>query len=127
MKDLTTTFGDAWDHMTREFFQENFGKHFASRYELIEKTPSESVLHVSAPGYTSADLSIEMHEGRLTITGSVPADRLLGSLVPQQVKMDFQVSPTFHVEQASLENGILSVRLTRHIKTEPVKIPISGS
>jgi HSP20 family molecular chaperone IbpA len=126
MRDLTTAFGDAWDHMTRDFFREVSNIRYG-HYEFIEKDPNESVLHVSAPGYTTNDLAVEMHEGRLTITGSVPAERLIGALVPQRVKMDFQVSPSFRVEQATLENGILSVHLVRQTKSDPVKIPISAA
>lgn len=103
------------------------GDHFdfsPKNYHLVKKNATESVLYVSVPGYSRDDISVELHEGMLTIRGAMPEDRVKSRLVSDKIDYSFELSPQFKVEDASLEAGILAITLARESRAEPIKIPV---
>jgi molecular chaperone IbpA len=90
-------------------------------YQLLDVDRNESLLYISAPGYTQDDISIEMQGGQLTIKGQKEHTT---EIVPYKLDYKFNVSTDYRVEDATLEHGLLAVRLIRQHRAEAVKIPI---
>ena len=92
-------------------------------YHFVEDTDG-TTLYVSAPGYKADDLAVEMHEGRLTITGKPSVERSLGVLVPKQINLCLSVNSSYLVDNAEFSDGLLTIRLVKPNKTEALRIPI---
>lgn len=103
----------------------------------IEQT-SENTYHIelAAAGFSQADLSIEVKENLLTISGkrTEPAEGITRKFVHRGIaersfERRFQLADHVRVEGARLENGLLCVDLVREIPeaAKPRKIAITGA
>ncbi len=114
---------DQWDARLDALFTGSRGQ-----YELREDSPddvSKSTLYVNAIGYKSEDLSVEMREGRLSITGALTDRKTV--LVPNKIDLRFSVNSNVLIEAAELHDGLLAIHLTRASKSsETVKIPVQS-
>ncbi len=91
---------------------------------MVADDGEHSTLYVSAPGYKSEDISIEMYEGRVDISGSPSVDRRT-TLVPKKISLKFTLSSNVLVERAEFKDGLLAIHLIqKYNKVEIVKIPI---
>lgn len=112
---------------------ENEGASWAPRVDLSE-TEDAYLVHVDVPGMQKEDLNIDVHEGRLTISGErnaeqqddghkyVRVERSYGRFyrsftLPQTVKED-EIEATY-------ENGVLSVRVPKAEETKPRRIEVA--
>jgi HSP20 family molecular chaperone IbpA len=93
-------------------------------YSVSTKNPSEKVLYVKAPGYGQDDLVVELHDGILTIRGTLPEDRVTSNLVTPKIDLAFELNRQFKVENASMQNGILAIHMVREDRSEPIRIPV---
>ena len=112
---------------------ENDSASWAPRVDLSE-TEDAYLVHVDVPGMHKEDLNIDVHEGRLTISGErnaeqqddghkyVRVERSYGRFyrsftLPQTVKED-EIEATY-------ENGVLSVRVPKAEETKPRRIEVA--
>lgn len=112
---------------------ENDSASWAPRVDLSESEDAYLV-HVDVPGMQKEDLNIDVHEGRLTISGErnaeqqddghkyVRVERSYGRFyrsftLPQTVKED-EIEATY-------ENGVLSVRVPKAEETKPRRIEVA--
>ena len=87
------------------------------------------------PGVNPADLSIQLHEGRLTIRGELKDDAPQGENVVCHRKerptgsFSRTLALPFEVEESAIsakcENGILKITLPRAERSKPKTIPVS--
>jgi HSP20 family molecular chaperone IbpA len=103
---------------------DDYNKRKSWSTHLVDTTPDESTLYVSMPGYGRDDITVEVNGGQLTISGALPEERCVTDLIPRNIHHSFSVSTAFRIDEAVLENGILAVKLVRHNKAEPIKIPL---
>ena len=102
----------------------------------VSETQEGFGVHVDLPGVSPEDVKIEMHDGKLTISGSRTSssekqeqtfhrmERSSGSFhrvisLPSEVDVD--------AIEASYENGVLHVQLPKTAKQQPKKIQIRTS
>lgn len=102
----------------------------------VSETDTEFAVSVDLPGIKADDVKIEMHEGRLTISGKREhvkeekektyhrVERSTGSFyrvisLPSEVEVD--------KIDASYENGVLHVTLPKIAKKQPKKIQIRSN
>lgn len=112
-----------WRTLLDETFP-SFSESSRGKYHLVEGDDGYT-LYVSAPGYKSDDITVEVHEGRLMISGKPSGEhQSLGMIVPDRVDLRFSLSPNYLVDSAEITDGILAVKVKRTGKTEAVKIPI---
>ena len=96
----------------------------SSDCEYVEGKDGELTIYLRAPGYARDDLTVEVQDGVLRVHGKIPEDRRATRLVQQQFDYDFSLNGGYQVEDASHENGVLAIRLSRVKKPESTKIPI---
>lgn len=85
----------------------------------------ELTIYALAPGYGRDDLTVEVQDGVLRVSGKLADDQRKSSFVPDSVDYEFSVGAAYQIEEASHENGLLAIRLTRLQKTsEATKIPL---
>jgi HSP20 family molecular chaperone IbpA len=101
----------------------DYGSGSRGTYHFVDGE-NDTTLYVSVPGYKADDLTVEMHEGQLTVTGKPSTEKSVGVLVPKQINLKFNVQRSYLVDGAELTDGLLAIRLTRPNKTEAMKIPV---
>jgi molecular chaperone IbpA len=100
----------------------------------IERTGESTYrISVAVAGFSQADLSIEAKENRLTIRGArqpkeKTSDVLYLGIAARAFERSFQLADHVAVEGASLDNGLLHVKLVREIPEamKPRTIPITS-
>src|SRR5689334_3735340 len=92
--------------------------------EYVEGKDGELMIYLRAPGYARDDLTVEVQDGLLRVHGNLPEDRRATRLVQEKVDYEFRLTGGYQVEDASHENGVLAIRLSRQKKSESTKIPI---
>jgi len=95
-------------------------------------------VEIAVAGFTTDDLSIEMKENQLTVSGEKKGQEegegqrsyLHRGLAQRSFDLRFQIADYVIVKDARLENGLLSIELARELPEalKPRRIPIgSGS
>ena len=89
---------------------------------------------IAVAGFTLDDLNVETHDNQLIISGEIAnkeEDRnyLYRSIASRAWKRSFQLADHVRIEDAKLENGLLTVDLIREVPDamKARKIPISTS
>ncbi len=98
----------------------------------LEKTGQNSFrIELAVAGFSEADLSIELKEGTLHVSGRKPepaADRafLHRGIAERSFERRFQLADHVKVTSAELENGLLIIDLARELPEalKPRKVPI---
>ncbi|KAF8062724.1 Heat shock 22 kDa protein [Scenedesmus sp. PABB004] len=107
--------------------------------DIIE-TKDAFELHTDAPGFTPDDISVQMHEGVLTISGNRKEERVEkdGDKVVRRERHFSQFSRSFTLPDnvkeegisASLDKGVLRVSVPKTEpapKPEPKRITVTGA
>lgn len=106
-------------------------------FPALNYSQNEDTAFVTAevPGVNPADLSIQLHEGRLTIRGELKDDAPQGENVVCHRKerptgsFSRTLALPFEVEESAIsakcENGILKITLPRAERSKPKTIPVS--
>ena len=102
-------------------------------YNIARTAENDYRISVAVAGFTAADLSIEVKENMLTLSGErqtsdeeKSADVLYQGIAARNFERSFQLADYVQVKGASLENGLLHIDLAREIPEamKPRAIPI---
>jgi HSP20 family protein len=101
----------------------------------FSQTEDTAFVTAEVPGVNPADLSIQLHQGRLTIGGEWKDDAPQGENVVCHRKerpvgnFSRTIALPFEVEESAIsakcENGILTITLPRAERSKPKTIPVS--
>ena len=117
-------------------FQESFSTPRAAGYRNtipvdVEALPDEYVLHASVPGLDPEDLKIDVLENTVTIQGEIGSgDEENAWLLQERHQGKFSRTLTFPTEldatkaDASLEHGVLSLRIPKAETARPKSIEV---
>ena len=100
----------------------------------IEKTGEDSYLiTLAVAGFTENDLDITVEDDRLIVSGSLEKsdegrEYLHRGIAAREFERTFRLADHIKVEDAGLDNGMLSIALIREVPEEkkPRMIPING-
>ncbi|QCF26771.1 Hsp20 family protein [Hydrocarboniclastica marina] len=105
----------------------NVEKHGENEYRIV----------LAVAGFAEQDLSINIENGVLTVTGAKPAVEQSGKTVgymhqgiaQRSFKLSYRLEDHIEVQGANLENGLLTIDLLRVIPEEekPRQIPIGSN
>ena len=89
-------------------------------------TESEKVLELEVPGVNKKDLNLSFERGILDVTATRKLNRA-GSKSEVKLEQSIRVGTEidFKKVQASLENGILTIKLPRREQDKPLKISVN--
>ncbi|MCK9901549.1 heat-shock protein Hsp20 [Parafrankia colletiae] len=99
----------------------------------VEETDEAFVVELETPGVRADDLSIDLRDNELSISGEIRAREREGTLrrqgrrtgrFEQQITLPGEVNPD--AVTAALDCGVLTVRLPKARRSEPHHIRISG-
>jgi molecular chaperone IbpA len=102
-------------------------------YNIARTGENDYRISVAVAGFTAADLSIEVKENMLTLSGEKQTsdeekseDVLYQGIAARNFERSFQLADYVQVKGASLENGLLHIDLAREIPEamKPRAIPI---
>ncbi|MGB7172084.1 MAG: Hsp20 family protein [Candidatus Acidiferrales bacterium] len=102
-------------------------------YNIARTGENDYRISVAVAGFTAADLSIEVKENVLTLSGEKQTndeeksgDVLYQGIAARNFERSFQLADYVQVKGASLENGLLHIDLAREIPEamKPRAIPI---
>ena len=99
-------------------------------YNVVETSENEYTIEVAVAGFAQDDLTIEEHNGQLTIRGEISDDTdrkyVHKGISTRRFERVFTIADHVHVSDAVVENGLLSVHLVREVPEElqPRKIAI---
>ena len=134
---FTLTRTKSLDDLLNEFDQEfgglnlfNYNKIYPSRNSFyrrkgeVTKTEDEYVATLALPGFSKEDLDISFEKSFLTVSAEIEADK--------QTEFVMTFSETMHVSsdvdaskiKATLENGILEIRMPVLKERQPKKIKV---
>lgn len=104
-------------------------------YNLIKTGDNDYVVELALAGFDEKDINVEVENGVLTISANVgdyyeeeKTDYLHKGIAARSFVKKFKLSDTVEVESASLNAGMLTVRLKSIVPEEkkPKKIPINN-
>ena len=89
-------------------------------------TESEKVLELEVPGVNKKDLNLSFERGILDVTATRKLNRA-GSKSEVKLEQSIRVGTEidFKKVQASLENGLLTIKLPRREQDKPLKISVN--
>ena len=98
-------------------------------YNIKKIDDNKYVIEMAVAGFGKQDIEIELHDGTLTIKGSVSseeADYIYKGIAERAFTRQFTLADTVEVKNADLINGMLKIWLERFIPDEkkPKKINI---
>ncbi|MCY3781578.1 MAG: Hsp20/alpha crystallin family protein [Chloroflexi bacterium] len=100
----------------------------------VEETPNAYTVRANLPGIKQEDISVNIHEDVLTITGETAADNRAEdskALIRERRFGKFSRSLRFPAAvngdavEASFENGVLSITLPKADHVQPRQIPVN--
>jgi len=95
-------------------------------HNIVRISENEFNLELAVAGFKKEEISMEEHQGLLTIRGEkkVEVDNTEGvvyqfrGIANRSFSKSFRIAEYFEVGEASLENGILTVRFTKNVPLE---------
>lgn len=100
-------------------------------YNIVKTDDSSYLIELAVAGFKEEDIEIELHDGVLTISGDVRTDEenheyVYRGIASRGFERRFTLADTVQVEEVTLKQGILTVRLKNVIPEEkkPRRIPI---
>lgn len=103
-------------------------------YDIIETDPNHYEIQLAVAGYDPADIEIDLHNGKLSVTGNVvnkSQDDLRyvhKGIAKRSFVREFTLGEYVEVKNADLKNGMLTISLVRELpeSAKPKKIAING-
>lgn len=103
----------------------------------IEKTGEDGYcITLAVAGFSDADIDVTIENDRLSVRGQIRSDEKKGDgvtylhrgIATRSFERIFRLADHIKVENASMENGLLSISLVREVPEEkkPRMIPING-
>lgn len=98
-------------------------------YNIVKTDESSYLIELAVAGFKAEDIDIELHDGVLSISGQTEdkeENYIFKGIANRSFERRFTLADTVHVEEVTLEQGILTVKLKNVIPEEkkPRKIPI---
>ncbi len=130
--DMERMFDSLLGRTVGNILRTNNADKFAPTLDIVE-SPETYAIHVDLPGVQPADVKVEMHEGRLVIsgkrsTGTDQKDRNYHRVERVSGTFSRVIALPSEVDNekidASYEHGVLTVVLPKAIKQQPRKIEI---
>ena len=93
------------------------------RHNIVKQSDENYLIELALAGYDLDDLSVELEEGLLVITGEKADDDveyLHKGISTKKFRRTFRLADFVKVEDAQFENGLLSIQLV-HIVPEEKK------
>ena len=90
-------------------------------YNIEKKGDNDYRITMAVAGFGEDDLTIEVKDGNVTVSGSINADGdkdrtyLYRGIAGRSFKRAFQLADHVHVSGAALENGLLHIDLVREV------------
>lgn len=90
----------------------------------VDEDSDVVTLDIEVPGVPKSDISVELADGALTVTAR---KRLRGSEGTSSLRKTFHIGDDVHGEkaEASLKDGVLSIRLPKRAERKPRQIAIA--
>lgn len=125
-------FNDLFETLLNEGSEDRFEAYPPYNIEKIGE--DEYRIAIAVAGFTEGDLDITVENDRLTISGrqgdglDEGGEFLHRGIATRAFSRNFRLADHIKIEDATLENGLLSVSLKREIPEEakPRMIPING-
>jgi len=103
-------------------------------YNVIKKSDDSYEIEIAVAGFTLEDIDVEVHQNELTIRGqrshedSEDFEYLHRGLAYREFQKSFTLAEHMQVGDAMIQDGILSIKITRIVPEElkPRKIQILG-
>jgi molecular chaperone IbpA len=103
-------------------------------YNVIKKSDDSYEIEIAVAGFTLEDIDVEVHQNELTIRGqrshedSENFEYLHRGLAYREFQKSFTLAEHMQVGDAMIQDGILSIKITRIVPEElkPRKIQILG-
>jgi HSP20 family protein len=124
---------EARRRMFRHMFEENFNADRVMSFPVeLEETDEAYTLKALLPGLTSAEVNIQFSNGILSIEGEYKAaadekaEKLINELPAGRFARSFELEDTILDEkiEASMSNGVLTVRVPKAEEAKPRTIKI---
>ena len=100
-------------------------------YNIIKDNDSEYRIEMAVAGFTMEQLEILLEDGQLTVSGNVPSQEVEQTFIHRGLSSrpftrNFTLADSVAVREASLDNGILCIKLENVIPEhkKPKKIEI---
>ncbi len=98
------------------------------------ETPEELIVHAALPGIKSEDVDIQFQDGRLILDATIPAPKIENATFHYRElgygKCHREIALPFEVDtnkvEATIENGLLTLRLPKAEKVKPKKIQVKA-
>jgi molecular chaperone IbpA len=92
-------------------------------HNIVRVSDNEFYLELAVAGFKKGEISMEEHQGLLTIKGDKVTDTSDTSyqfrgIANRSFSKSFRIAEYFEVSDASLEDGILSVKFTKNVPEE---------
>lgn len=96
------------------------------QYEVIQGKNDSYRLRCAVPGFTKDQINCSLENGWIIVRAE--RDRSSNSLVegglPVKLQEKFKIGPTFKVDMASLQDGILEVLFSKNLEVDGTRITI---
>ena len=103
-------------------------------YNIIKSGDNEYLLEMAVAGFDEEDFNIQLHDGVLTVSANVGSaddetEYLHRGIAARSFVRKFTLADTIEIENASLHQGMLTIRLVNVVPEErkPKMIPINSS
>ena len=103
-------------------------------YNVVTVDDDHYRIILAVPGFRDGDLEIVSEPNRLTVSGrpqelQVGGEVVYRGIAQQPFKRTYELADHVHVQNARLENGLLTIELVREIPEalKPKRIQIAGS
>lgn len=112
---LTVGFGPVF----REFRYENSNY---PPHNIVKVSDDEFYLELAVAGFKKTEVTMEEHQGQLTIRGTKSVDEgqeyQFRGIASRSFTKSFRIAEYFEVKDATLEDGILVVRFVKNVPEE---------
>jgi len=94
-------------------------------HNIVKLSDNEFFLELAVAGFKKGEISMEEHQGLLTIRGDKLADTSttdttyqFRGIANRSFSKSFRIAEYFEVSDASMEDGILTVKFTKNVPEE---------
>lgn len=91
-------------------------------HNIIKKTDNEFVLELAIAGFKKSEITLEEHQGMLTVRGTKEAqpesEYQFRGIGKRSFEKKFKIAEYFEISSATLEDGILSVTFVKNVPEE---------
>jgi molecular chaperone IbpA len=92
-------------------------------YDIVDRSDDTTVVSVAVAGFTKKNLEVTVHEGVLKITGEKKAKKEAGAVVYNGIAnrdftLTFALADYYEVQDATVEDGMLTITLFKNVPEE---------